>query len=226
MTEAEQNRLITDHMHLVGPVASEYRGTIDFDDLMGIGREGLVKAARSFNGTLSQFPTWAITKIKGEIDDAIKLGKYDDSADVGVLHDADSIEKIFDWDSWGNRGNAEAICERWSSLEASPEDLSILYDDIKDKRAKFQAAFISLSGNQRKLVTWVFLDSMPITQAASELGVSYFKTIRMLKKALKTMREVITRMESKTNSGGTTANGRPKYSLNGLHGYAPGTNVA
>jgi molybdate transport repressor ModE-like protein len=81
----------------------------------------------------------------------------------------------------------------------------MLYEDIRGQRQKFEAAFISLTGAQRKLVTWVFLDDpeRSIAQAARELGVSYFQAVRMLKKALKIMREVITRMESnKTNSGG------------------------
>lgn len=229
MTEGEQNQLITENMRLVSTIAADFRGReLEFEDLQAAGRLGLVEGARKFEGRFENFR--ADGYIRNAIWTAVRSAEsqfFPKETDSSIPPSgADSIEKIFEWDSWGNRGNAEAICERWSRLDASPEDLSILFDDIKDKRAKFQAAFISLNGNQRKLVSWVFLDEMPITQAASELGVSYFRAIRMLKKALKTMREVITRMESKTNSGGNTANGRPKYSLTGLHGCAPGTNAA
>jgi RNA polymerase sigma factor (sigma-70 family) len=228
LTGAARHRLVLDHMHLVEVVASGYRGgNVEFEDLLQIGREGLCKAAESFDGGRSEFPTWARTKIESAILDAARLGQAEWFPKDSTLPplDSDKIEKIFEWTGWGGRGNAEAICETWSELTATPEELAIYYDDIRDKQAKFAAAFISLSVPQRKLVSWVFLDepNKPATQAARELGVSYFQAVRMLKKALKIMREVITRMES-NNSGGNTANGRP--TLTGLHGCVPGYTTA
>lgn len=217
MTEAEQNRLVIENMGLVSTIAADFRGgEIEFDDLLGAGREGLVKAARSYNPALGTFSSWAGTSIRSELLHAVR-------SDNGAFG-GDSIEKIFDWSAWGDRGNANAISEAWMTLESSPEELLELYEDVKDKRNKFAAAFISLSGAQRKLVRWVYLDDprKPITQAARDLGVSYRRAVRMLQKALKTMRNVIERMEQ--NSGGNTANGRP--SLVSHHGCVPGSNAA
>ena len=71
---------------------------------------------------------------------------------------------------------------------------------------------MSLSGNQRKLITWVYLIKpvKSVADAARELGVSYQQAVRMLKKALTTMRAVISRMEVNRLSGGN-ANGHPSY---------------
>lgn len=224
MTEAEQNRLITENMELVPFIAADYRGgEVEFEDLIAAGREGLVKAARSFDPELGRFSAWASTHIKNAIWGTIRSAQT--AVEIATLV-GDSIEKVAEWDAWGDRGNANAICERWLNMDASPEELGLLFEDIEDKRSRFTAAFISLTQAQRKLVAWVFLDSptITVTQAARELGVSYFQATRMLKRALKTMREVITRMENnKTNSGGN-ANEHPSSMR--LHGSVPGSNAA
>ncbi len=206
LTGAEQNTLITAHLDLVPKIAAGFRGgDVEFEELCAIGAEALTRAGRSFDGELSKFSSWATTKIEISIRDAIRSGKYDQTSEEieATLADSDSIERVYEWSGWGNRGNASAICETWANLdESTPEDLAMLYDDIKGRRSKFEAAFISLTGNQRKLVRWVYLIDLPmsIPQAARELGVSRFQAGRMLKRALKTMGEVIARMD--TNSEG------------------------
>jgi len=201
LTEAEQNRLIGENMGLVPTIAADFRGMdVDFEDLLAAGREGLVNAARSFDPSRSRFSTWAGTKIRSAIMDSVRTKPSEWYPKDGAFPplESDKIERIYQHDSWGEFGNAAAICETWSKLGTSPEDLSLLYDDLKDKKDKFSAAFISLSGSQRKLVDMVFLWDVPVTvpQAARELGISRFQAGRMLKRALKTMREVITRMEA------------------------------
>lgn len=238
MTEAEQNALIIEHMDdLVPAIAAEFRGRdLEYDDILSAGRVGLVKAARCFDPARgTKFANWAMDRIRGEIHSAVRSAEakwYPKEADITHLPaGGDSIEKIYEWDCWGEFGNAISIYESWAALDASPEELSILHEDIREKRSKFRAAFISLTVAQRKLVTWVYLanPAMPITQASRELGVSYFQTIRMLKKALKTMRRVIDRMESKTISEGD-AKGHPSLSLNatttGRHGRTLGSIAA
>lgn len=219
MTEAEQNRLIIDHMDsLVPALAAGYRGgEVEYDELVAAGREGLIKAARSWDPTKSKFSTWATTKINSELMHATRA-----KAEPG----GDSIEKIYEWDAWGNMGNARAIYDLWDNLDASPEDLSVLFDEIKEKQVKFSAAFISLTVAQRKLVTWVFLTNprKSMAQAARELGCSYRQSVTILEKALKKMRSVIERMESNTNSGGNIANRRPLST--GRYGLVSGSNAA
>lgn len=203
MTEAEQNRLVIEHMDLVSVIASDFRGgAIEFDDLCGHGREGLVKASRSYEPGKSKFSTWANICIRTEIYTAVRghnqPSEWYPKEVAPPPMTGDKIEKIYEYDAWGDMGNAAAICETWSKLDTSPEDLSLLFADIKDKHEKFNAAFISLGGTQRKLVQLVFLrdPAMSIPRAASELGISRFQAGRMLRRALKIMREVIARMEA------------------------------
>ncbi len=219
LTEAEQNRLIIEHIDsLVPAIVADYRGgEVEYEDLLAAGREGLVKAARNWDPEKSKFTTWATTKITSELLHATRI-----AAELT----GDSFEKIYEHDVWGNMGNARAIYELWADddLEASPEDLAICYDEIKDRQAKFGAAFMSLTVAQRKLVTWVFLTdpAKTLAQAAREMGISYLQTSRILSKALKTMRTVIDRMEA--NSGGITANRHPLST--GRYGFVPGLNAA
>jgi len=116
--------------------------------------------------------------------------------------ESDSLEQVYEWHGWGAAGNVRAICERWEALEASPEELLELYENVRGERDRFGAAFISLTQNQRKLVRWVFLEEQPkaITQAARDLGVSYYQAIRMLARALVTMRRVFVRMEANNDT--------------------------
>lgn len=231
MTEAEQNRLILDSMGLVATIAADFRnGRVEFEDLLASGREGLVKAARSFNPALGKFSAWAATGIRSELLHVTRSQPsefYPKTSDEPThLLDGDKIQRKFEHDLWGESGNARAICETWLNLSDTPEDLAERYSEIHDKQDKFAAAFISLTGAQRKLVKWVFLQTpaMSIPQAARELGVSRFQAGRMLKKALGIMREVIARMEAKKNSDGNIVNGRTRKSS--LYGCAIGTNAA
>jgi hypothetical protein len=83
-------------------------------------------------------------------------------------------------------------------LDASSEELSLLYAAIKGKRG-FGPAFSSLSGLQQKLVQLVYVDDVPmsIARAALELPISYLRAVRQLNKALKTMRKAISSVEGK-----------------------------
>lgn len=242
-----QNRLIIEYDYLVGPIAMKFRGgAVDIEDLLSAGQEGLVKAARSFNPNVGVvFATWANTKIESEIQHLTRSKPSEwfpkeTDAPLPIL-DGDKIEKIFEWDAWGDRGNASGICERWTKLDASPEELLEMQDELKDRRDRFAASFISLTSIERKLVSAVYLHEpqKPLAQAARDIGISYWRAVRSLKKALKTMRNVLERMEINrsnkksplrmkiavfTSSGSNIAKGRP--SLSGSHGCAPGNDAA
>ena len=217
MTEAEQNRLILDNMALVALVAGDFRGAdIEYEDLLAVGREGLVKAARSFSPALGKFPSWATIGIDSAIRDAIRSGNY--AKTESSIFD---LEDIAEWGVWGNGGNALAIFERWPDhFDASSECLTELYDEIRDKEEKFSAAFISLSKLQRRLVRLVYSEGLTVTNAARESRISYLKAWRNLNRALRKMREVILRMESNTVSGINSANGSPLH--RDRHGCGPG----
>jgi RNA polymerase sigma factor (sigma-70 family) len=201
LTEAEQNRLIIDGMAIVTSVAGDYRGRgVDFDDLLAIGREGLTLAARSYDPSFeTKFSTWATDKVRYQIVNEMKAGRHHGPREQAQAWGDEHSEVVHDWTSWGNGGNARAIYEMWpDEFDGSSESLSVMFDEIRDKQERFQAAFISLKPQQRKLVTLVYLrdPAMTIERAAREMRISYLKAWRMTKRALTTMRDVISAMES------------------------------
>lgn len=218
MTEAEQNRLIVDNMPLIAKVAADFRGAdIEYEDLLAVGRIGLVVAARSFDENLGKFSAHASARIRTEILNAIRSGNY---ARVGT----EFVEEVKDWEAWGYFGNARAIYEIWpDDFDGSPESLSAHFDDMRDKKEKFESAFISLTPMERKAVQLVYLrdPAMSISQAAREMRTSYLRVWRALERALKRMRKIITSMES---NSGVRANGVPPKLTR--HGQVLGTVAA
>lgn len=65
----EQQKLVTDNLGLAHACAGRYKGRgVDYDDLYQSGCEGLVKAARGFDGSRGiRFSTYAVPVILGEI---------------------------------------------------------------------------------------------------------------------------------------------------------------
>jgi RNA polymerase sigma factor (sigma-70 family) len=197
LTEAEQNRLVTENMGLVPVIAADFRGRgIDFEDLLAIGREGLTQASRTFEPEFGKFSAWASIKIRSRIQDEWKsgshhlLGEEPDSRSLG-------IEKIYEWDAWGHMGNALAIYEQWpDTFDGSPEALIGIFDEIKDKRHKFNQAFISLTPLERKLVTLTFLrdPALSLAETSRELRISYKRCRLGVERGLRKMRGVISRM--------------------------------
>jgi len=221
LTEAEQNRLIIDNMPLVATVAADFRGAdIEYEDLIAIGRIGLTVAARTFDENLGRFSAHASARIRTEISNAIRSGNY--AKDNVELTESDEVKY---WESWGYSGNARAIYEIWpENFDGSPENLAAHFDDIRDKKEKFEAAFISLTPMERKAVQLAYLrdPAMTITEAAREMRTSYLRVWRALERALKKMRKIIVSMES--NSGRSRANGVPPNQAH--HGRVPGTVAA
>jgi RNA polymerase sigma factor (sigma-70 family) len=221
LTEAEQNRLIVDNMQLVSTVAADFRGAdIEYEDLIAIGRIGLTVAARNFDPSLGTFGAHASARIRTEIQNAIRSGNY--SKEHAELTESEEVKS---WDHWGHLGNARAIYEIWpENFDGSPETMAAHFDDIRDKREKFDAAFISLTPMERKAVQLVYLrdPAMTITEAARETRVSYLRTWRALERALRKMRQVIASMEN--NSGGKRANGVPPKQTR--HGQVSGSVAA
>ncbi len=202
VSEAEQNRLILENMRLVPAIVQKFRGgKFEFEELMAVGRDGLVSAARTFNPTMGEFPPRAGALIESAIMHFVRSNTSqwfpkDDDPPLPPL-DGDKIEKIYEWDSWGDFGNSMAISENWLTAGASPEDIAIAFSHVRHRQERFAAAFISLTSIQRKMVRAVYLQDPPQTveSAAREIGISRWRASRSLKKALVVMRDVIQRIE-------------------------------
>jgi RNA polymerase sigma factor (sigma-70 family) len=192
------DKLVTENLRLVLFVAKDFVGRgIDFDELVAAGNEGLVKAARTFDPARAELSTWLVYKIRSEMQELCRSEarhwtRVDDDADapelkgVGMYMSAvantpppvDGIhrDQIHVWKSWGERGNASASYEHWTTLDATAEEL-------RQQIAEAGVDADDLRGLQRRLLAW--MEQGCLQQAAREEGISYWRATRLLKKSIK-----------------------------------------
>lgn len=183
LTEAEQNRLILDHMDLPVSIAATYRGTEDipFEDLKAEGMLGLVQAARNFDPSRgASFKTWAMKCVNGKILDFIKewdqfISRWDDEDE----------DRVYWWDIW-----ADIPTEGWAKLETTPEELRIAFEDISDKSEAVNAALLSLSKRERRIIKAAFLRNPQrgFDQIARDEKLSYKRVTNIVYGAISKMR--------------------------------------
>ena len=143
-TRAEINRDVIENAPLVTTIVQDFRRSkIEYEDLIQIGHEGLVKAARAYDASHRKFSSFASSRNRGELLNATDAAKrhwypkkFDEAPEPA---DSDSIEKIYDWDAWGEIGNAMAIAEAWAKLDTAPEDLGLFHAEIADKTDRFNS---------------------------------------------------------------------------------------
>lgn len=193
LSEGEQNRLVVAHMEMVRAIASGFRGKKDipFEELCSQGTLGLVLAARSYIGAKSQFGTWATIKIRSAIIDFIDGWQEFVSLDGNAKDDEDRVHW---WDIW-----ADIPYEGWHKLPATPEEIVAAFDDIVDRREAFNAALLSLSRRDRKMIEARFLRSprVSIDQIARDNALSYRGATKAIVSALRKMRGIVQTIETR-----------------------------
>src|SRR6266516_2214831 len=192
LSGGEQNRLIQDHMGLVTAIAADYRGRkgIPFEDLVSEGMVGRVEAARRFSpegGT--KFWSWATHRIRGSILNFIEA--WQEFVPLEEFNEQDLEDKIYEWKAWGNWGCA--LAEDWTNLASTPEDLLSLYQETAANQGAFAAAFTFLSRRERSLIHCRFLRDphMTLEDIARDHKISYARTVELIDKSLKKMRESV-----------------------------------
>lgn len=195
LTEGEQNRLIQAHMDMVPRLASDYRGKrgIPFEDLCQEGMVGLVQAARNYRPGPQKFSSWAIQRIRGQIQNFIN--SWEEFEGLDIHH---SVEKIFEWQLLSFM--LRLAHEDWEHAP-SAEDVRRAYEEISGKSEEIINAFMSLSRRERQMIEAHFLDkpNKSLDQIARDHKVSYRKTLRIVLGAIDKMRSVIDKLRE--NSG-------------------------
>ncbi len=186
LTHAQQNRLIVDHMDLVERIAAAYRGQkgIPFDELAAEGRVGLVLAARSFKKSFSQFQTWASHCIHGQIQHFIR--DWEPIEAVGLLN-AEGDERYYEWSIY------RTPFENWDKLTATPEELKIAWEELRDARNSLSGALIGLSKRDRAIIEARFLRDPPqkLESIAREHKISYARVVFLVHRTLKRLKNVL-----------------------------------
>lgn len=186
-TEAERHRLILEHMRLVDPIASGFRGRkgIPFDDLLAAGREGLCQAAHHFNSKLAKFETYANYRIRGQILDFIESWQH-----LVPLGDAEDVERDFhEWDIWGSA----APYEKWTRVPATPEELLLAFDELRAQHSALMDAWKFLPRMERSVIWARYFRDPPQTlnSIAREFKMPYATTVDFINRTLKRLAKVI-----------------------------------
>ena len=185
LTHAQQNRLIVDNMELVGPIAALHRGKkgIPFDDLVASGREGLVKAARTW-GQKDQFTKWAYRCVEQQILNFIR--DWEPVESVGLLN-AEGDERYYEWSLY------RTPYETWEKLATTPEALKIAWEELRDARNSLLGALIGLSKRERAMISARFLRDPPqkLESIAREHKISYARVVFLVHRTLKRLKNVL-----------------------------------
>ncbi len=185
LTHAQQNRLIVDNMPLVEPSAALHRGKkgIPFDDLVASGREGLVKAARTW-GQKDQFGKWAYRCIEHAIIDLIR--DWEPIEAVGLLN-AEGDERYYEWSIY------RTPYENWDKLAASPEQIKIAWEELAHTRNALSGALIGLSKRDRAILEARFLKepNQSMESIARHHKISYARVVYLIDRSLKKLRKTL-----------------------------------
>lgn len=208
---SECNRLIITHSHLCPMVASDFRGILDFEDLVAAGMEGLCEAARDWSGE-GVFGKYARAAIKNQILDFIRaFGETKERGEEPGLEfphqivrpqtdNKASIEKVFEWQSWGDEGNARAIAENWENLAATPEDILIAFDEIKHAGVAIRSAMIGFTQREREIFDARFFDEpqLSLETIARQHRISHVRVSFLIDRMLGRIKEILESREAAT----------------------------
>ncbi len=185
LTHAAQNRLIVDNMPMVEPIAALHRGQkgIPFDDLVAAGREGLVKACRRSH-TAREFTPFAYRCIENEIVQFVR--HWEPIETVGLLH-TEGDERYYEWSIY------RTPYEDWDKLAASPEELRIAWEELRNARNALSGALIGLSKRDRAILEARFLRDPPLTleSIARFHKISYARVVFLVDRSLKYLRKAL-----------------------------------
>jgi RNA polymerase sigma factor for flagellar operon FliA len=149
------------------------------DDLRGLGREGLLIAARTFDERHGvPFERWATVRIRNAIIDGMRSwgsthararsAPRDLSAAASDVRPSD-VEEILDGSlAAGSAGAAAGIVDGWEGPSASPEELL-----VKAERESTVRNLVALLPNrERALIERTYFEGQPLEQAAAAMGVT------------------------------------------------------
>lgn len=217
-SEPAKALLVEHNIPLIKSVARRYRNKmIEYDDLMGLGTLGLIKAINNFNADFGvQFSTYAVPMIAGEIkrfirdDGAIKVSrsiKYDarrinDYIDEYRVFNQkeptiDEIATHFDMEPQAIMFTLESAKYPISMSAENDEDGLCLADKIPAKgspeetidKMLLRDIIIKLPEREKKIIILRYFRDRTQSEIARELNVSQVQISRLESKIIAQMRE-------------------------------------
>jgi RNA polymerase sigma-B factor len=209
---AARAQLVENHLPLVRAVASRFAGRGEqFDDLVQVGSIGLIKAVDRFQPDRGvAFAAYAVPTIRGEISHHLRdrtsvvrissrmrelrtrlnrvsdelsrrLGRQPSLAEVAAAAGVDESRVALAFRP------EPSLTDELDEVGAAPADA---YEDC-DRRTALAEAMRALSETERQVVYRRFFEDSTQAEIARELGLSQMQVSRMVRQAVKKMREVL-----------------------------------
>lgn len=193
LSEAEQNRLITENMKFSADVAAGFLGSkgIPLDELKAQAALNLVVAARSFSPP-GNFRDYAWRCIHNGLKNFIAGWQNFDEL---VWPEDEDERDYFEWTIWP----WAAPYENWAGLIASPEEIQLQFEALSGKQRAFENAMISLKKRDREII-WAKFFRQPnqsIQSIAREHKLSYWNVVKIIDRSLKKISEIVESIESR-----------------------------
>ena len=212
---AAQQKLAEDNFGLVPMCARRFLGRgVDYEDLVGAGSVGLVKAAAGFDESLGyRFSTYAVPSIIGEMKrlfrdgGAVKIGRAAKEKAVLLLRIADGLEQ-----ETGAPPAVSAVAERAglslsetaALMGACLPTVSLTLDENADldipapsheegliSRLDLASAVDRLSPDEKTLLSLRYDDNLTQTAVGERLGMTQVQVSRAEKRILGKLRKLM-----------------------------------
>ena len=149
------------------------------DDLRGLGREGLLIAARTFDEARGvPFEKWATVRIRNAIIDGMRSWASNRTRARSAPRDLSAaasdgrpsdVEEIFAGSlDAGPAGGRPGTVDGWEGPSASPEELLVK----AERESTIRTVVALLPNRERALIERTYFEGQPIEQAAAAMGVT------------------------------------------------------
>jgi RNA polymerase sigma factor (sigma-70 family) len=193
VTDAERHRIILAHSFLVDEIAARFRGRkgIPFEELQSQAMLGLV-AASQYAGRVRGFKDYAARCVDNSVRNFIDGWQMIVSGSPETLPE----REFWEWGIW----SYAAPYEQWTSISATPEQIIGEFQNLHKFRAGIQSALIGVDSKARGIFAARFFRDPPqdLQSIAREYKMSYWATVRSLKRTLNTLREKLESSAKKT----------------------------
>lgn len=175
--------LVADHMRLIRSaalrIARQFDGTLELDDLITLGVEGLLQAAERYQGDKgAKFVTFAYLRIRGQMLDGIP-------ALLPV--------RRYDAPIWANDTEEAAqtvqVSLKSTALELGDDDAPSAVEQLltQEAHAALRRAIAELGARERTLIERCYFQDEQLTTAATDLGISKSWASRIQTQTLHTL---------------------------------------
>jgi len=209
--ETRIDKLVNEHLALVSSiaqkVAKQVSTTLDYDELLACGREGLVQAAHRYDPERGvAFSTFAYYRIRGAIFDGVrKLGpvvpgnrrlNFEERADQYIEQQSGELKPQTAVAAAERLGNmvadlATAYVLSCADMSEEPDHSAVDPGEAAETREELALVHRNLDrlpDNEQQLIRMMYFDDLTMQQAAAKLGITKGWASRLHARALSRLR--------------------------------------